>query len=245
MLGMSISPEPAQRAVLAQRRENTDWRAAYEAPQTPWLRLNFVATVDGSVQGADGVSRSINNEADQQVFATLRDLADVIVVGAGTVRAEGYEPNPKPFVVVTRSGAVPPSLREGDLSQVYVATGADAPQLAQTRDLLGEPNVLVTGQQGPDLAALRRALEDRGFGDILCEGGPALAADLVAAGLVNELCLTMVPTLVAGDGLRVLSGAPIDVPLRLHQLVEYDGTLLTRWWVSPREQASTGSTSAY
>lgn len=206
-------------------------RAAYAPPRLPWLRLNFVTTVDGSTQGADGVSSSINNEADHRVFEVLRDLADVVVVGAGTVRAEEYEPNPKPFVVVTRSGAVPPSLLSGDLSQAYIATGADAQHLDEARDLLGEQNVLVLGEQGPDLTMLRQELERRGFNDLLCEGGPGLAGDLITAGLVDELCLTTVPQLVAGEGLRVLSGASVDVPLTLHQLLEHEGTLLTRWTV--------------
>lgn len=203
--------------------------AAYAAPRTPWLRLNFVATVDGSIQGPDGLSKSINNEADHRIFAALRRLADVIVVGAGTVRAEGYRPNPKPFVVVTRQSGLPPTLQEGDVSQVYVATGADNPHLGELRDQLDD-RVLVLGERGPDLVALREALQERGFGDILCEGGPSLAADLVRAGQVDELCLTTVPLLVAGEGLRVLEGPAVDVPLRLHSLLEEDGTLLGRWW---------------
>src|SRR6478672_11033193 len=106
-------------------------RAAYAPPRLPWLRLNFVSTVDGAVDGADGKSGSINTEADHRVFRVLREIADVVVVGAGTVRAEGYRPNPKPLVVVTRSGDLPPTLLEGDTSRLYVATGADAPGLEQ------------------------------------------------------------------------------------------------------------------
>jgi len=204
-------------------------RAAYAPPRTPWLRVNFVSTVDGAAQGTDGLSTSINDDADQRVFALLRDLADVLVVGAGTVRAEEYEPNRKPFVVVTRFGAVPPSLAEGDLSQVYVATGAQAPQLAESRALLGDDRVLVLGERGPDLGALRRALEQRGFRHLLCEGGPALTHDLLAAGVVDELCLTTVPRLVGGQRLRIVDGEPVDVPLRLAGLLEAGGTLLQRW----------------
>lgn len=202
--------------------------AAYAAPRRPWLRLNFVSTVDGSAQGADGLSGSINNEADGRVFRALRDLADAVVVGAGTVREEGYRPNPKPFVVVTRSGRVPPSLRAGDLSRVYVATGAAAPGLAESRELLGD-RVLVLGDQGPDLTALKGTLAGLGFGDLLCEGGPTLAHDLLAAGVVDELCCTFVPRLVGGGHLRITHGAELDVPLRLTGMVEDDGTLLTRW----------------
>lgn len=206
--------------------------AAYEPPRLPWLRLNFVATVDGAVQGGDGLSKSINNEADGRVFGMLRERADVIVVGAGTVRAEGYRPNPKPFVVVTRSGEVPPTLLEGDTSQVYVATVASAPHLAETRRLLGD-RVLELGEHSVDLGLLRRRLEDAGFSELLCEGGPHLARDLLAAGLVEELCVTVVPRLVAGDHLRVSAGPPVDVPLSLAGILESDGTLLQRWLCGP------------
>ena len=86
-------------------------------------------------------------------------------------------------------------------------------------------------------SALRRTLEDAGFPSLLCEGGPHLAADLLAAGLVDELCSTVVPTLVGGSHARIAEGDPLDVPLDLHALLESDGTLLARWFVgrgSPR-----------
>jgi riboflavin biosynthesis pyrimidine reductase len=210
--------------------DDDDLRAAYAPPRLPWLRLNFVSTVDGAAAGRDGTSRSINNAADQRVFSALRDQAHVVIAGAGTIRAEGYRPNPKPLVVVTRSGEIPPTLLEGDTGRVYVATGSAAPGLAGARSVLGD-RVLVLGDDGPDLVALRSALVDLGFGNLLCEGGPHLAADLLAAGAVDELCWTIVPTLVAGDGLRITVGDAIDVPLRLHALLEDGGTLLGRWYV--------------
>lgn len=203
--------------------------AAYEPPRTPWLRLNFVAAVDGSVQGSDGLSKSIHDAADERVFSMLRARADVIVVGAGTVRDEGYRPNPQPMVVVTRGGAVPPTLREGDLSRVHLATGRSA-DVEEARELLGD-RVLVLGDEGPDPAALREALVGLGFAEILCEGGPGLARDLLAAGVVDELCLTTVPRLLGGE-VQVTSGGPLDVPLRLGGLLEQEGTLLARWLVA-------------
>jgi riboflavin biosynthesis pyrimidine reductase len=203
-------------------------RAHYAPLRAPWFRLNFVATVDGAAQGPDGLSESINNPADKRVFHMLRDIADVVIVGAGTARAEGYRPNPKPMVVVSRSGEVPPTLREraGDL---FMATCDGAPHLEETRSLLGDDNVLVLGETSPDLPMLRRDLVARGFRDLLCEGGPHLARDLLAAGVVDELCLTTVPRLIAAQHLRATAGAPIDVGLRLHALLEDDGTLLERW----------------
>ena len=209
--------------------DDAELRSAYEPPRLPWLRLNFVATVDGAVQGGDGLSKSINNDADGRVFGMLRERADAIVVGAGTVRAEGYRPNPKPIVVVTRSGAVPPTLLEGDTSQVRVATTSSAPHLDEAQRLLGD-RVLELGEHTVDLALMRRRLEDAGFAEVLCEGGPHLTRDLLAAGLVDELCLTVVPRLVAGDHLRASAGPPVDVPLSLAGILESDGTLLQRWY---------------
>lgn len=206
--------------------------AHYAALRSPWLRINFVATVDGAVQGPDGLSKSINNSADKRVFEALRDLADVIIVGAGTARAEGYRPNPKPMVVVSRSGEVPPSLRERRVGELLMATGSQAPHLAETQALLGDDNVLVLGEYTPDLQALRGELVDRGFADLLCEGGPHLSRDLLAAGVVDELCLTVVPRLVGDVHLRMTSGPAVDVGLRLHALLEEDGTLLQRWTIA-------------
>ena len=92
--------------------DTADLAEHYAPPRTPWLRLNFVTTVDGAVQGADGKSGGINNATDKRVFDTLRDLADAVVVGAGTARTEGYRPGSRPIVVVSRSGRVPPLLAE-------------------------------------------------------------------------------------------------------------------------------------
>jgi riboflavin biosynthesis pyrimidine reductase len=201
----------------------------YAAPRRPWLRLNFVSTVDGAVQGGDGRSGGINNEVDHRVFRTLRGLADAIVVGAGTARTEGYGPVETPIVVVSRSGTVPERLRGGRPGQVLLATGSEADGLAEARSVLGEDAVLVLGQEAPDLRRLRPALADRGFSELLCEGGPALAGDLLAQGQVDELCVTTVPLVVAGESLRMTAGPPVDVPLALHTLIEEDGTLLARW----------------
>jgi riboflavin biosynthesis pyrimidine reductase len=219
-------------ATLPQLSELDDdaLRAHYAPLRAPWFRLNFVATVDGSAQGADGLSDSINNKADKRVFHLLRDLADVIIVGAGTARAERYRPNPKPIVVVSRSGEVPPSLRQRQ-DVLLMATCGHAPHLEETRELIGADNVLLLGDYDPDLQTLRRELVGRGFRDLLCEGGPHLAGDLLAAEVVDELCLTTVPRMIAGQQLRIAAGGPIDVPLRLQAVLEDDGTLLQRWVV--------------
>ena len=82
-----------------------------------------------------------------------------------------------------------------------------------------------------DLSLLKQVLADRGWGHVLCEGGPHLLRDLLAAGAADELCTTVVPRLVAGEHPRITQGPPVDVPLRLHLLLEAEGTLLGRWLV--------------
>ena len=193
-----------------------------------------MSTVDGAVQGADGRSGGINNAADKVVFDALRELADAIVVGAGTARTEGYRPVSTPTVVVSGSGQVPAALRGADAGAVLLVTHAASPGLSEARDLVGADHVLVLGERDVDLAGLVPALVERGYRHLLCEGGPRLARDLLAAGAVDELCVTTVPLLLAGDQLRLLSGAPVEVPLRLATLLEQDGTLLTRWLVEQR-----------
>ncbi len=203
---------------------------AYAPPRLPWLRVNFVSTLDGAAQGSDGLSGGINNPADKRVFDALRSRADAVLVGAGTARAEGYGPADVPLVVVTRTGEVPPTLHGAGAGRVLLATVADAPGLAVARDSLGA-DVLVCGQGQVDLPALVAELAARGYAEVLCEGGPTLFADLLAAGLVDEVCLSVVPRLLAGQGKRIAVGAAVDVELEPERLLEQDGTLLGRWFV--------------
>lgn len=203
----------------------------YAPPRLPWLRVNFVATLDGATQGGDGLSKSINNAADKRVFDALRQRADCLVVGAGTLRDEGYAVPRLPLVVVSRGGSVPEQLREAPAGRITMATVASAPGLDEARSLLGDANVLVLGESEVDLAELVPALADRGWRELLCEGGPQLFGAMLAAGAVDELCLTVVPRLVGGDHLRVMTGVSTDVEARPSVLLEQDGTLIGRWLV--------------
>jgi riboflavin biosynthesis pyrimidine reductase len=195
----------------------------------PWLRVNFVSTVDGAAQGPDGLSKSINNAADKRVFDALRRQADCLIVGAGTLRAESYDVPRLPLVVVSRTGLVPPSLRDAPPGRVLMATMSRAPALAEARASLGADQVMELGEDAVDLAALKARLAERGWVDQLSEGGPHLFGSLLAAGVVDELCLTIVPSLLGGDHLRIVAGVSIDVDLRPITLLEQDGTLLGRW----------------
>ena len=207
-------------------------RALYQPPaDRPWLRVNFVTSVDGAVE-LDGYSRGLGSPADKRVFDLLRELADVIVVGAGTARAERYGPVDRPIVLVSRRAEVPPALRGAAPGAVRMATVAGAPALEEARSLLGDDHVLVLGEDHVDLAALRARLVADGHRQILSEGGPHLLRDLVDQGVADELDATVVPRLVGGEHPRITQGAPLDAPLTLHTLLEQDGTLLARWLVS-------------
>ena len=204
----------------------------YRPTRAPWWRINMVSTVDGSATGASGRSGSINNRADKAVFDTLRGMADAILVGAGTARDEGYGPADVPIVLVSRRGRVPETLRDAPRGSVLLATTSHAEGLAESRAALGEENVLVFDEE-VDLAGLRRTLAERGMSAVLSEGGPSLFADLVAAGVLDEVCLTVVPQLVGGGHPRVATGPDTSAELRLTTLLEQDGTLLGRWSVEP------------
>lgn len=205
----------------------------YAAPEGPWLRANMVATVDGASTGETGTSRSINTPADLVVFNLLRELSDAIVVGAGTLRIEQYRPNPKPIVVVSRSGEVPPSLLGPGSGPVLLATCSAAEGLGPSTELLGADQVMVLGSHRVDLARMREELVDRGYLHLLSEGGPRVLRDLLDQKCVDEVDATTAPLVVCGPHPRITDGPPVDVPLWLKSLVEQDGTLLARWLTSP------------
>jgi riboflavin biosynthesis pyrimidine reductase len=223
---------------------------AYPAlsPGQVWVRANFVSTLDGAAAGDDGASGSINTGADRDVFKLLRALSDVILVGAGTARTEGYRratvrapwsylrkgrPAHPTIAVFSRSGDVPPGLREaressGDVLLVTCRrAGAEVLDLA--RNTLGENHVIIAGDDSVDLTAAVDFLATRGLCRVLCEGGPHLMGDLTASGHLDELCLTIAPTLVGGEHPRITAGARVRANLRPRLLLESEGTLLGRW----------------
>lgn len=214
--------------------EPTTVRAAYDVerprpPDRPWIGLCMVASLDGSV-AVDGSSGGLGNPNDLDVLLTLRDLADVILVGAGTARGEGYGPPRKPgqrIAVATNSGRV-------DLDSPLFTSGAGlvlAPEAADIDDRRVE--VVRAGSHHLDLvvalAALGRVVP--AVRTVQAEGGPTLNAALAAADLIDELDLTVSPRLVGGDGPRVTVGAPpLDARFDLaHLLVDDDGFTFGRW----------------
>jgi riboflavin biosynthesis pyrimidine reductase len=210
---------------------DADLRELYAAPERSWVRANMISTLDGAATGDDGRSGSINNAVDKRVFDVLRDLADAVVVGAGTAEAERYGPAAKPIVVVSRTGRVPQRLLDAPPGHCLLATCQAATGVEEVRERLGADQVLVLGGHRVDLAQLRTRLEERGHRHLLAEGGPHLLRDLCDQGVLDELDMTLVPRLVGGLHPRVTDGPPVDVALDLELLLEAENTLLGRWSV--------------
>ncbi|MGH8869344.1 MAG: pyrimidine reductase family protein [Actinomycetes bacterium] len=230
--------------------DDTALAAAYAYPSTPWLRANMVATADGAASATgSGVTEGISSKADKRLFGVLRGLADVVLVGGNTVRREGYGParpkkgwaearqaegrTPVPAIAVVsgRLDLDPASPLFTDAAvRTLVLTTASAP--ADRRAALAEvAEVVEAGDGHVDLPRAVAALHERGHQRMLCEGGPRLLAQICAAGLLDELCLTVSPLLAAGDSPRILRGAPIQPPLamRLADVLTEDGTLFCRY----------------
>ena len=228
---------------LDEELDETDLARIYAFPQGPWLRMNFVSTLDGAATGSDGRTGTINNTVDRCVFLLQRRLCDAVLVGAETARIEGYrrptlDEGARPLLVAaTSSGHVAPRLLDSgrDGGVVVLTSAAAAPEAVRAaRDALGPEAVWVHGDEAVDLRSARERLVAEGHAHILCEGGPRLHAAMLAAGVVDELALTWVPTLVGGVHPRISMGAPgldLEVSLRPTSLLEDSGTLLGLWQV--------------
>lgn len=162
-----------------------DWYAVPpDAEGRTWVRGSFITTLDGRATGPDGLSGGLNtgSAGDHAVFSHLRDWADVVVVGAGTIRAEGYGPLPQAnLMIITRSGEVPARVRDREPGDGEVV-------------VLGGEGTAVTPHEVLDEAA------SRGWRRVVVEGGPRLFYPWVEARLADELCLTVRPVLAGGAG---------------------------------------------
>lgn len=232
-------------AVLASRAEIEE---AYIHPSGRHLRVNFVASLDGAVE-VGGRSGPLGGPADRAAFMAMRAVADVVLVGAGTVRAEDYGPvrlieevqerrirrgqSPRPpLAVVSARGDLSPAARlfEADRDVIVFTTEAVA---EARRDLADVAEIVPCGSGGVDVSIVLAELRRRGMGRILCEGGPALTRSLFAAGLVDELCLTL-SAVLAGEGRQRLTQGWTGGtgPLELTALMEGDGMVITRYAVT-------------
>ncbi|MFZ2527958.1 MAG: pyrimidine reductase family protein [Rhodococcus sp. (in: high G+C Gram-positive bacteria)] len=232
--------------------DDVDLRALYSYPPdlaAPWIRVNFVSSLDGAV-AIDGRSGGLGTPADKKIFGLLRELAEVIVVGAGTARSENYGgartspalrerraatglPEIAPIVVVTATGDLDPGMRlfTDTVVPPVVFTSARVPDAKRRALTDAGADVRVVAEHDIDGATLVAALTDTGWRRVLCEGGPRLFGTLIADESVDELCLTFAPMIAAGTAGRIAT-APVSVPTpmrREHLLADDDGTLLGRW----------------
>jgi riboflavin biosynthesis pyrimidine reductase len=216
----------------------------------PGVRLNMVASVDGAI-AVDGVSGGLGGDADRRVYLALRSLADIVLVAAGTVRTEGYGPPRLSDALVAqrrargqervpRIAVVSRSLALDWDAPLFSGADPDAPPLVVT--CAGAPHdalkraeavadTVVAGDESVDLPAALAALGARGARAVLAEGGPRLNAALAAAGVLDELCLTISPRLVGGDARRILDGPEPCAggrPMRLWSVCEDEGFLFLR-----------------
>lgn len=211
-------------------------------PGRPWVMANMVASVDGAY-AADGRSGGLSGAADRAVFHALRRIADDILVAAGTARAERYRrPTPEAgadavradrgqgpaarLVLVSRSLHIPEDqpFLHGDGPDPIVLHPAASDASTLPAGVRSRP----VGGDELDLAAGLASLGEDGSRLVLCEGGPGLLGQLVAADLVDELFITTSPLLVGGPDVGILGrhAGPVELPLGLHRVVVDDGFLL-------------------
>jgi len=216
------------------RERLLDW---YRPDADDWVRLNLISTLSGSAAGPDNTSESITTAADRRILGVVRQLADVVLVGAGTVRVEGYQlPKRAALAIVTASGDLGGhQLPEGTRAdQLYVVCPAEA--VATARASLGSADAtfleLPASGDGMDARQILDALRARGLRSIVSEGGPKLAAQLIAAGLLDEICLSQAPYLGGADIPAFEPGGNELRKLRLTQLlIDDESVTYSRWRV--------------
>ncbi|MEU6854305.1 pyrimidine reductase family protein [Actinacidiphila alni] len=216
----------------------------------PYLRANMVSSLDGAAR-YDGRSAPLSSEADMRIFGVLRALADVVLVGAETVRQEGYRPAKARAAFAARRAAdgQPPApaiaviSRRLDLdftaplftepaTPTLVLTGAATPEDRIAAARAAGAQVVIAGDgDGVDPVRTVRELAALGHARLLHEGGPRILAQFAAADALDELCLTVAPVIGGGDAPRIMNGPGVPGPARFvpRSVLEEDGFLFTRY----------------
>ena len=222
---------------------------AYRFPADRWLRVNFVGSLDGVI-AVEGRSGALGTPGDLRIFRMLRALADVVLVGWGTASVEGYRvvppdsavgrlraelgrPAELPVAVVSRRASLAVGDRLAAAPTILITSEDSAPDRRKALEDVGV-RVLVCGDDDVDLPLALERMGELGLERVTCEGGPQLLRAALAAGVVDELDLTVAPAL-AGTGTRLMGDAALPqlVRLRLAQVLEEDGVLFTRYLQDP------------
>ncbi|MBO0678120.1 pyrimidine reductase family protein [Mycolicibacterium sp. S2-37] len=202
------------------------------------LRANMIFSADGAAAFA-GRAGPLSDPVDQALLRELRGFADVVLVGAGTVRAESYGPVRlsalpmdrllPPIAVVSQSGKLPESLFADPAQRPILVTSARS---AREHGLSGDDrrDVLIAGEDTVDVVGVVEHLHARGQHRILCEGGPTLLDALTGADLVDEICVTIAPRLAGvqdvGHGAGALS---TPTAMRLDHVLTHSNYLFLKY----------------
>lgn len=210
-------------------------RELYRPIDSHWLRLNFVASIDGVIADSNGISDGLSSRTDRRILGSIRANSDVVLIGAASVRAEGYFlPRDTALAIVTGSG---------DLSGHRIPTGISREKIIvfcpdesslKLTETFGEVPFRRQTLPGPrmNLKLIVDRLRDLGYSSIVCEGGSQLAGELLESDLVDEICLTISPTLV-GAGPSLLSSLESTHDLKLRQIIlDEDSFLYGSWLVA-------------
>jgi riboflavin biosynthesis pyrimidine reductase len=225
---------------------------------TPWVRANFIASLDGAATH-EGHTRGLNNADDKRVFDLLRMLCDVVLVGAGTVRAEGYGdlgidrkaaawrvghglPAEPTLAVVSARLSLSPDMAafaRAPVRPIIFTLERSTPE--KRRALSSVADVVPCGGTALDCRAMLAALAARGLRQVLCEGGPHLFGTLIAADCVDELCLTLSPMLENGSAGRIVAGAAQTTrSMRLGHAISVGDMLMLRYERAATPDATPG-----
>lgn len=223
---------------------------AYPSPLTaPWVQVNFIASADGAAT-VHGTSRGLASTADKRIFALGRDLADVVLVGAGTAVEESYsgvKPSTRrnerrhrlgraelpPIAVVSNSCSIPPDapvLTETTVPPIVLTCRAAPAERRESLRAAGA-EILITGDERVDLPTALHELGNNGLYRVNCEGGPHLFGSMLADDLVDQLCLTLAPLLTGPGSGRIIAGTMPKQLTRfdLGSVLHEDGYLMLRY----------------
>ncbi len=216
--------------------------------ERPWLMANMIASIDGAT-AVEGLSGGLGGAGDKAVFRAIRASCDWVLVASATAAAETYRMpltsaditqrraaqgrSPAPnLAIVTASGRIDraiPALadRTPDQLRPLVITGQDAD--AAALDNL-DADIVRVATATPEPQQILQELGQRGARVVLAEGGPRFNGILHSAGVVDEFCLSLSPTLAGGDSARIVAkGDDLAVAMRLDRLLEEDGALFARY----------------
>jgi riboflavin biosynthesis pyrimidine reductase len=210
------------------------------------VRANMIFSADGAA-AFQGRAGTLSCPADQNLLRDLRAFADVVLVGAGTARAEQYGPArftaaqqalrgagrgfaPPPIAVVSQTGHLPPTLFVEAASTPILVTSASA---ARTHSLNSDHRwrLLVAGEDTVDVDVAIKQLRGLGMQRILCEGGPTLLDQLIDADVVDEICVTIAPLLAGSQpvGHRTPSRQSVPASMELRHALLCDAYVFLRY----------------